>query len=386
VSAQTYDVIVLGLGGIGSGAAYWLAKRGARVLGLEQFSLGHERGESHDHSRIIRLSYHTPAYVRLARAAYAAWDAVERDTGETIVTRTGSLDLGPRDGAIPIGGYAASMRECGVPFEELDADAIRRRWPVFEIGDDVHGIYQEDGGIVAAARGTAALARAARAFGADLRDDMPVTAIDDRNGEIQVVAGGETFRASKLVVAAGPWTSRALSMLGTSMSLDVTKEQVTYFSPQHAEQFAIGAFPVWIWMDDPNFYGFPLFAGAGVKVAQDAGGQVVDPDTRGFDPDPAIGMRMRAFLAAHLPSLVAHEGHTKTCLYTLTPDRDFVLDRVAGHPDVCMAVGAGHAFKFASLLGRMLGEIALDDVPCAPAFAFDRPILHMSEPPKMYMV
>ena len=116
---RDYDVIVLGLGGIGSGAAYWLAKRGARVLGLEQFELGHARGESHDHSRIIRYSYFSPAYVRLAKSAYAAWESLESDAGERVVFKTGGLDIRPRDGAIPLEPYAASMEECGVPFERL---------------------------------------------------------------------------------------------------------------------------------------------------------------------------------------------------------------------------------------------------------------------------
>ena len=124
---REFDVAVLGLGGIGSGAAYWLARRGVRVLGLEQFELGHLRGESHDHSRIIRLSYHTPQYVELAKRAYASWATLEAETGERLVYRTGGLDLGPRDGAIPLESYATSLRACNVPFEELDAAEIRRR-------------------------------------------------------------------------------------------------------------------------------------------------------------------------------------------------------------------------------------------------------------------
>ncbi len=385
---QRYDAIVLGLGGIGSGAAYWLAKRGARVLGLEQFELGHLRGESHDHSRIIRLSYHTPAYVALAREAYAAWAAVEADTGETLVTRTGGLDLGPRDGAIPLADYAASMRACGVSFEELDAAEIRRRWPAFTIGDDVHGLFQADGGIVAAARGTAAHQRAARRLGAVLREHAPVTALRDVAGEIHVEAGGAAYRARKLVIAAGPWSARALAAFDVSIPLEVTKEQVTYFAPSPPEPFAPGSFPIWIWMDDPSFYGFPEFAGAGVKVAQDAGGKAVDPDTRGFAPDPDINARMEAFLSARLPALRGRERITKTCLYTLTPDRDFVVDRIAAHPDVCIAIGAGHAFKFASVLGRTLAELALDEASTnsRPEFALDRPILRMHSPPKTYMV
>ena len=293
---EEFDAVVLGLGGIGSGAAYWLAKRGARVLGLEQFELGHARGESHDHSRIIRLSYVTPAYVRLAREAYRAWQTVEEDAREQLVFRTGGLDLGPRGGAIPLTGYADAMRACDVPFERLDAAEIRKRWPAFTIDDDVGGLFQADGGIVAAERATAAHQRAARALGAVLRDRAPVTRLRDAGGEIEIEAGGRHYRAGKLVVTAGPWSARTLAAFGVELPLEVTKEQAMYFRARDLERFALGSFPVWIWMDDPSFYGFPVFGERGaVKVTQDAGGRAVNPDARGFDEDPAITRRVREF-------------------------------------------------------------------------------------------
>jgi sarcosine oxidase len=386
---QEFDVIVLGLGGIGSGAAYWLAKRGAKVLGIEQFELGHARGESHDHSRIIRLSYVTPAYVRLAKEAYAAWESVEKDAGERLVFRTGGLDIGPRDGAIPLAGYAQAMSECGVPFEELDAAAIRKRWPAFAIGDDVHALYQADGGIVAAERATAAHQRAARAFGAVLRDGTPVTALEGDGETVEVEAGGERYRARKLVIAAGPWSARALAPFGVRLPLEVTKEQAMYFRARDVASFEFGRFPVWIWMDDPSFYGFPVFGEPGaVKATQDAGGLPVDADTRSFDEDPAITARVSAFLERYLPGAFGPTHLVKTCLYTLTPDRDFVIDAVPGHPNVCVAIGAGHAFKFASAIGRILGDLALDGETRSGIgdFRIGRSILTMEAPPKSYMV
>jgi sarcosine oxidase len=387
--AVEYDVVVLGLGGIGSGAAYWLAKRGSRVLGIEQFALGHARGESHDHSRIIRLSYVTAPYVRLAKEAYAAWESVERDAGERLVFKTGGLDVGPRDGAIPLEGYADAMRAEHVPFEWLDAAEIRKRWPSFTIGDDVRGLFQADGGIVAAERATAAHQRAARAHGATLLDGAPVTAIEAAGGEIDVVAGGERFRAGRLIVAAGPWSAPALARFGVKLPLEVTKEQAMYFRPRDVAPFALGTFPVWIWMDDPSFYGFPVFGEAGaVKVTQDAGGRAVDPDTRTFDEDPEITRRVSSFLARVLPDALGSLHLCKTCLYTLTPDRDFIIDTLPGHPNVSVAVGAGHAFKFASVIGRILGELAADGSTRSAIadFRIDRPILQMETPPKSYMV
>ncbi|HVA34149.1 MAG TPA: N-methyl-L-tryptophan oxidase [Candidatus Baltobacteraceae bacterium] len=384
-----FDAIVLGLGGIGSGAAYWLAKRGARVLGLERFELGHARGESHDHSRIIRLSYVTPAYVRLAKDAYAAWESVERDAGEQLVFKVGGLDLGPRDGAIPLEGYADAMTAESVAFEWLDASDIRRRWPAFTIDSDVRGLFQSDGGIVAAERATAAHQRAARAHGATLIDRAEVTALHCANGEVEVEADGKRYRARRLVVAAGPWSAWALGTLGVTVPLEVTKEQAMYFRPRRLESFEFGRFPVWIWMDDPSFYGFPVFGeSCAVKVTQDAGGKPVDPDTRGFDEDPEITQRVASFLARHLPDALGTKHLVKTCLYTLTPDRDFVIDRLPQHPEVSIAIGAGHAFKFASVIGRILSDLALsgrtpNDIG---DFKLDRPILQMASPPKSYMV
>src|SRR6476660_4784659 len=145
---QDYEYGVLGLGGFGSAAAYWLARRaGGEVLGLEQFELGHVRGESQDHSRIIRLSYHTPGYVALAKAAYQAWSEVERDSGEQLVLRTGGLDFAPRVSAIPLTNYSDSMAAAGVLYESLDAGEIMRRWPQFRLSDDIHGMYHSDSGI-----------------------------------------------------------------------------------------------------------------------------------------------------------------------------------------------------------------------------------------------
>jgi len=175
VIRRDYEYIVLGLGGLGSAAAYWLSRQaGADVLGLEQFELGHVRGESQDHSRIIRLSYHTPGYVELAKQAYAAWDVLEKDSDERVILPTGGLDFAPRMSAIPLESYSESMKAAGVSFEHLDAAEIMRRWPQFHLTDDIHGLYQEQSGIAMAARANAAHQRMAREHGATLADRRPV--------------------------------------------------------------------------------------------------------------------------------------------------------------------------------------------------------------------
>ena len=382
-----YDAIVLGLGGIGSGAAFWLAERGARVLGIEQFELGHARGESHDHSRIIRLSYVAPNYVQLAKEAYDAWSAVEADSGERLVFRTGGFDIGPRDGAIPIQGYADALSAAGVPYEILDAAEIRRRVPAWQVDDSIHALFQADGGIVAAERATAAHQRIARSRGAVLLEKTPVTAIEASNGAVNVEAGGRRYHARHLIVAAGPWSGPVLQRFGVRLPLEVTKEQAMYFAQADTTAFAFREFPVWIWMDDPSFYGFPAY-GDGVKVAQDAGGRSVDPDTRTFEPDPEALARVLAFTERTLPGAFGAPSLVKTCLYTLTPDRDFVIDTLPGHPNVSIAIGAGHAFKYASVIGRILAELARDGTSVADIspFSLGRPILAQASPERRYLV
>jgi sarcosine oxidase len=188
---RDWDVIVLGLGGIGSGALYWLSRdlRGD-VLGIEQFEPGHDRGGSQDHHRIIRYSYHRPCYVKLARGAYQAWRAVEEESGETLVAPVGGLDLFPAGGVIPLDDYTSSLDIEGIPFELLDAARVRERWPAFRVDDGTVGLYQRDGGYVRAAAGNAAHVALASEHGARLATGAPVEALEARGGEVTVAAGG----------------------------------------------------------------------------------------------------------------------------------------------------------------------------------------------------
>lgn len=384
-----FEYIVLGLGGFGSAAAYWLARRaGTEVLGLEQFELGHLRGESQDHSRIIRLSYHTPGYVELARHAYDAWRELEREAGEQLVLRTGGLDLGPRQSAIDLSTYSDSMDAAGVPYERLDAGEIMRRWPQWRLTDEVHGLYQEQSGIAMAARGNAAHVRMAREHGATLLERTPVEAIRPAGGEVEVRTAEATYRCQRLVVSAGAWSNRLLASVGRELPLTVTKEQVTYFASPKADDFHPERFPIWIWMDDPCFYGFPVFGEAGPKAGQDAGGQETTAEGRTFEPDREALDRTVRFLEKHLPGVLGPIIYTKTCLYTLTPDRDFVLDVLPEHPEITVAIGGGHGFKFASLVGRILADLSIDGHSARDLspFRIDRPILQMKDPPRNYMV
>jgi sarcosine oxidase len=384
-TSRDWDVIVVGLGAFGSAAAYWAASRdGLRVLGLERFEFGHANGASADHSRIIRLSYHRPDYVRLAKRAYETWSIVESEADERIVTVTGGLDLWPADAAIPQDDYTGSLEAEGVPFELLDAAEIMGRWPAWRLDGDVTGVWQEQGGIADPYRGNVAHRRLALDHGAVLLERTAVHAIREVGGAYEVDAGGTTHGAGRVILATDAWTNDLLANFDRRLPLTVTKEQVTYLKTPYPALFAPDRFPVWIWMDDPSFYGFPIYGEAGPKVAQDCGGQPTTPATRTFEPDPAIHARVRAFLATHLPGAVGPDIYTKTRLYTMTPERDFVVDRLPDAPGVIVGLGAAHGFKFASVIGRVLVELALDGGSSSDgeigAFRIDRPTLLDPDP------
>jgi sarcosine oxidase len=389
---RDWDAVVIGLGAIGSAAAYWTSRSlGDRVLGLERFDLDHVNGASADHSRIIRLSYHRPDYVRLSKRAYATWAEVEAASGDRIVTTTGGLDLWPVDPAIPMVDYTDSLTAEGVPFELLDGAEVRRRWPQWRLDDGVTAMWQRDGGLADPFRGNAAHRRLAQANGATLREHAPVTAIRDAGaGDLEVVTAAATYRTGRVLVAADAWTNDLLASFDRRLPLTVTKEQVTYFDCPDPAAFAPERFPVWIWMDEPCYYGFPTYGEAGPKAAQDCGGDPVDPDARTFERDDTAFARVAAFMAAHLPGAVGPPIYTKTCLYTLTPDRDFVVDRLPEAPGVVVALGAAHGFKFASVLGRIMAEMGLDgETPSGPdleRFRIDRPILLEADPLNSWMV
>jgi sarcosine oxidase len=385
---QHVDHVVIGLGAFGSAAAWQLARRGERVVGLEQFELGHLRGASHDTSRILRRSYHTPTYVRLAGEAYDDWAVLSAAAGETLVTVTGGLDLYPPDAAIPAVDYVQSMTACGVPFDELSAAEVARRWPALTLPAGTRAVHQADTAIVPAGRATAVMQRLARAAGAELRDNSPVTGLVD-HGEagVEVRAGDTTYRAGRVVITADAWTNDLLAHLGTALPLTVTREQVTYFAPDDPERFAAGRLPVWIWMDDPSYYGFPCYGEATVKAGQDCGGAVVTADGRTFDPDAAALARLDRFVQRLLPGAGA-PVRTVTCLYTLTPDRDFALGALPGHPAVLVGLGAGHGFKFAPTVGRILAELAATGRTASDIgpFGLDRPALVDADHPVSWLV
>jgi sarcosine oxidase len=280
------------------------------------------------------------------------------------------------------------MKAADVEFEELDAGEVMRRWPQWHLDEDVTALFQEQSGIAMASKANAAHRRLARDNGATLVDGSEVVGIREVDGEVEVVVDGRPVRVGSLIVAAGAWTAPVLAGLGFRLPLEVTLEQVVYVATPDLLSFHPSRFPIWIWMDEPSFYGFPVFGEPAVKIAWDRCEVVTDPVTRSFEPRADVNESVAGFATRYLPGAVGPVRIAKTCLYTLTPDRDFIVDRVPGTDNVFAAVGAGHAFKFASLLGKILIELAMDGATShdISAFAADRPILTEEDPARSYMV
>ena len=352
------DVAVVGLGALGSATTYQLARRGVDVMGFEQFELGHVRGASHDTSRIVRRAYESPEYVRLADAAFRDWADLEAFTGETLLTRTGGLTFCPPHGRKPASDYVSSLRAVGCDVEELDAAAVHERFPGFRVDEGVTAVHDPSSGIVHASRSVATLQMHARVAGARLRRRCPVDALDDTRGDGVVLStAAGPVHADTVVLCADAWTNRLLEPLGAAVPLRVMQEQVTYFGPACPADFAPGRFPVWIWDGEVCFYGFPTYGEPTIKAARDVSELLTDPDRRTFVPDPERLEELRAFMAVTVPTS-GPPLRTVTCQYTLTPDRDFVIDAVPGHPDLLLGLGAAHAFKFTPTFGRVLADLA----------------------------
>jgi sarcosine oxidase len=378
---RAFENIVVGCGGIGSAAAYWLSRQAeGDVLALEQFALGHDRGGSEDHSRIIRLSYHAPEYTALTPHTYEAWREVEEESGTRLVIKTGGLDLEPVEGEPEyLDQYAEAMRESSIPHEWLSPQEVMQRFPQFRLDDGVQAIYQRDAGLVDAGRANATHAALARARGATILENTPVRGLRVVGDGIEVATDGGTFSGRRLVVAAGAWTNRVLRHVGVELPITCTQEQVTYYRSPNLDAFSPERFPIWIWHGGPgrSFYGVPVYGAPGTKAGQDVGGDVVSVDTRTFEPNERVLANLRGFLERYIPDSLGPELYTKTCLYDMPPDREFVLDTLPGLPRISLCVGAGHAFKFASLLGKILSELALYGKTEYPieAFRADRPAL-----------
>lgn len=353
-----YDVIVIGLGGMGSAAAWHLARRGLRVLGLERFGVPHEMGSSHGITRIIRLAYYEhPSYVPLLRRAFALWRELEQESGTRLLYVTGAVDAGPPGSRV----FEGSRRSCEVhdlPHEILTSDALSRRFPAFHLPVPFHAVVQPDGGFLLPEQCIDTHVRLARARGADLRPDSPVERWEPAGSGVTVHSGGDTFRARQLVVTAGPWVPALVPALAPFLAVE--RQVLAWFAVSAPARFAPGRFPVFVMnADEGHFYGFPEFAVPGFKVGKyHHRGEAVDPDGIDRAVHPEDIEPLHAFVRRYFPGGSGPLERSSVCMFTNTRDEHFIIDRLPGLPQVLVVSAcSGHGFKFTSVVGEIVADL-----------------------------
>src|SRR6478735_8599309 len=358
-----FDVVVCGLGAMGSAALYHLARRGKRVLGLERHAPGHDRGSSHGSTRIIRLGYFEhPAYVPLLRRAYTLWRELEAASGRRLLHVTGIAEIGPPAGPL-VRGTLASARLHELSHEVLSAPELMRRFPAFRVPQDYVAVLQPEGGILAAEHSLHAQLALAAAAGADIRSGETVQAIEPRAGSVRVTTDRGIVETGVAIVAVGAWTKTLLPEFAAG--LRVTREVMAWFAPTDADLLCADRFPVFIIESRHGMhYGIPALRGepspAGIKVAKHHHrDETVDPDAYDRTVSAADQALIRAAIADHLPTANGELLEAKTCLYTMTPDGNFLIDHLPGAPNVIVASPcSGHGFKFAPVIGEVLADLA----------------------------
>lgn len=376
-----FDTIVIGLGAVGSATLYQLARRGAQVLGLDQYEPPHSLGSSHGQTRITRLAVgEGDEYVPLVRRSHEIWRELEAATGQSIYTRTHGLVLGPRDGAPLHQGRRLDFvhntidiaRRHGIDHEVLDHADLRRRYPQFQLHDHEFAYWERDAGFVRPEAAIGAQLQQAQVRGATVQTGVRVTGLAREGGHLRVDTPQGSYRAAQVVLAGGPWLP---GLLGQELQhawapqLAVYRQVMFWFDVgAAAPSFEPGAFPVFIWTfregPDDSIYGFPI-AEAGSSAFKIATAQYLEattPDT--VERAVAAGEKDRMRRHHVLPRFQAPGAHctdARACLYTVTPDHGFVVDRLPGWPGVHVASAcSGHGFKHSAAVGEALAQQVLD--------------------------
>ncbi|MDJ0511415.1 MAG: N-methyl-L-tryptophan oxidase [Crocosphaera sp.] len=359
---QNFDIIIIGAGGVGSAAAYHLAKEKQKVLLLEQFHINHQKGSSYGYSRVIRYAYDNPIYVSLMREAYPLWFALEKEAQETLYIKTGELDFGNIN-APSLAQVADSMNRENIDYEYLSAAEINRRFPQFNIPETMEGLYQEDTGILKASHCVLSNLKLAQNYGAIVQDNTPVININSNGELITLKTNQEIYTSQHLIVAAGSWTKQLLLPLGLNLPLTIMPCQLGFFRVENNQKFIPGEFPIFLAHLVGEYgqfpYGIPACDHQGLKLSTFYGWDTVEAVNEvNYAPSLKWIETLRTFLKQYLPTANGELIETRRCLYTMTPDKHFIIDHHPNYKNILVAAGfSGHGFKFTNLVGKILTDL-----------------------------
>lgn len=371
---NNYDMIVLGVGSMGASTCYHLAKQGYKVLGVEQFDIPHELGSHSGQSRIIRKAYGEASdYVPLLERAYDNWKTLEAETGHQVYYKTGLVYFGAKNESF-IETVKQSSSQYNIPVHNLTEQQCKQKYPQFQLPSDFERLEEPDAGLLTPERSILLFVQQALFNGAVIRTKQKVLDWKRENGTITVKTNKGSYQTKKLVITAGPWAGKMIPDL--SRKLKVTRQALAWVQPKKWDDFALGNFPCWnIIHEGFDFYGFPIlpagkFGGPlGLKLALHyPGGDVTDPDAVNRTIKEADENVLTKFLNKFMPDGHKHTLTMKTCLYTNTPDENFILDFLPGFDNsVVVAAGfSGHGFKFASVIGEILSDLAVKRATSLP--------------------
>ncbi len=356
---MTYDVIVLGLGGVGSAAAFAIAKQGHQILGIDQYSPPHNRGSSHGETRIIRKSYFEhPSYVPLLCRAYDLWRELESRTGSQLYHATGLLEIGPADGVV-VPGVLTSAAQFGLPIERLTMAEAMVRYPWLRGDDSWSVVLEKDAGYLNVEACVQAHLRCAADLGAELIMNQKVVGWETDGKGVSVRTRNQVYRAEKLILAAGPWAGELLSQFRIPLTV-LHKHLYWYETNDHAYCEADG-FPCFFYETPTgHFYGFPKRDAFGLKIARHSGGETANFEIDGVHQrNSGDQSAVETFLGANLPQVSRRMTRWAGCYYTMTPDENFIIDTLPSCPQVTIIAGlSGHGFKFTSVLGELAADLA----------------------------
>ena len=354
--AVVYDCVVLGLGGLGSASLYAAARQGWNTLGLEQFGVVHDRGSSHGQTRIIRTAYFEhPDYVPLAQRSWDAWNALQKESGEWLVQETGLLQVGPSEGEV-VQGVLGSARQHDLPVEVLSPKELADQYPALRANSEHVGVFEASAGFLRVETCVASLLKLARQAGAKIQANTEVLSFSvDRQGLISLETNRGKVETERLMVTAGPWTQQVLA--DCDFQFDVIRKQQQWFQIDRVDIKYENGFPCFLFeTEDGCFYGFPEIDRLGMKLAEHSGGQVVpDPSTLDRTVNRDDQNRCERFLDDHFHFTKRRLVHQSACMYTMSPDGHFVIDRHPRFDNIVLAAGmSGHGFKFLPVVGQQL--------------------------------
>ncbi|MGH2617548.1 MAG: N-methyl-L-tryptophan oxidase [Thermomicrobiales bacterium] len=354
-----YDAIVVGVGGMGSAACYHLARRGLRTLGLERFDIPHSMGSSHGVTRIIRLAYYEhPSYVPLLLRAFALWDDLERKSGRHLLEVTGTIDASGPD-EIVFTGALASCRQFDLAHEVLTSTELTARYPGYQLPPGHMALFQPRGGFLLPERCISAHVEGALAAGAEIRARERVLAWEPTGDGVHVTTDRGIYVAGRLILSAGAWMG---SLVPALAELAQPERQVLgWFAPLEPSLFTPERFPVFnLTVPEGRYYGFPQYDVPGFKIGlYHHLEELVDPDDFQREAGPGDETPLREATARYFPAANGATMALRTCMFTNTPDEHFILDLLPGYPQIVVASPcSGHGFKFASILGEILADLA----------------------------